>query len=282
MAERRKHGRFALASPIDAFLSVLQHVRLEPGGNDGAGHEIAILATAPGVRGEEATVCMGPADAVQMTFVGRIAASEPCVVGDRLMHRIRLVMVGSVALSSGGGAPANSWRAAEVTTAVLVRRHAVRIVNLGPGGCRIELSTELPVGTVARLHAGGRPGDFEPVRVDFSRARRGISCPYVAGLEFLALHLPSSHSLRSLATRLEGSGHGTLGHVGEDSVFRLTSPDLGPLEILSIVCAETCNDRNLHAFRGSRQGQPEVGSRIAGVGGTKTEGTVEGAPGIDD
>lgn len=198
MAERRKTARFALAFPIDAYVSVLHDVQIEDAGID----DITVLSGTAGVRDEEVTVRIGPSDAAQMTLVARIASSEPRLVEGRVLHCIQLAVTGSIALSGPAAAGANSWRSGDRTAVVLVRRHAARVTNLSRGGCLLELSTGFPVGTVATLHRGGQAMHGDPIRIGFLLERRGVSRWYAAGAQFLLLAAPSSHSLRSMAARI--------------------------------------------------------------------------------
>jgi hypothetical protein len=197
MAERRRNERFSLACPVDAQISVLHDVQIE----EASPHSLAVLCTAPGVRGEEITVRIGPSDGVQSTLVGRTVSSEPRMVEGRVVHRIQLAVAGaptSPRVNSPG-----SGRAVDRTDAMFVRRHAARVVNLSRGGCLLELPSCMHPGTVATLYAGAQLANAEPIRVGFVSQRKGASWPFVAGVEFLSLDVPSSDSLRSMAGRIE-------------------------------------------------------------------------------
>jgi len=264
---------------MDAHVSVLQNVQIEHTGSN----DITVLSATPGVRGEEVTVRIGPSDAVQMTLVGRMVSSEPCMGEGRVMHRVKLTMTGSIALSSGVSGATNSWRSGDRSTAVFVRRYPTRVVNLSRGGALLELSTGLPVGTVATLHSGDRIAHAEPVRIDFLQARRGVSWPYAAGIEFLSLAAPSSYSLRSMAARIESEQAGpSLATLGEESGLRLTNPVPSPFDILSIVCAEASTFESPHAPARSTDVQPKPGRPLALVGRRTTTPSAHETFGDDD
>jgi hypothetical protein len=179
---------------MDAHVSILQDVQIEHVQDN----VMTVLSDVPGIRGEELTLRIGPSD----TMTVRTTSSEPRLLDGRLVHRVHLALSGVLSM-------ANPERTipprgpADPTTIMFIRRHTARIVNLSRGGCLFELSTRLPVGTVATLQHHDAPLIPDPVRVNSLHERKGGSWPYAAGAEFLSLEPPSSHSLRAIAGRME-------------------------------------------------------------------------------
>jgi hypothetical protein len=279
MAERRKSARFALTLPLDAQLSVLQDVVIEHAGDD----EITVLSVSPGVRGEDLLLRIGPSDAVQMSVAARTVSSEPRVGEGRVTHRIRLALTGSIALSTSADTLANSWWSGDRSTAVFVRTHAARVINLSRGGCLLELSHGLETGTVATLHCGDRRASAEPIRVNCQQGRRGPARLNAAGVGFLSLRAPSSRSLRATAARLEAEHEGMpLAGAGEESGLGLTNSVNGPLDILAIVCAATRTDEPIDAPVRRAQSQSKAGSPLALVERRTTTPSAHETFGADD
>jgi hypothetical protein len=279
MAERRRGARFALAVPADVQLHVPQDIAIETTTAD----EVTVLSATPGVRGEDLLLRIGPSDAVQMTVAARTISSQPVPADGRLMHRLRLAMTGAIALSAGAQAAANSWRSGDRSTAMFVRTHDAQVTNLGRGGCLLELSNRLAIGTVATLHVGSLGSGSEPVRVSFHQTRRGLPRPHLAGVQFLSLAAPSSRSLRAMAGRLEAEHDGlSLAGAGEESGLSLTNSVSGPLDILSIVCAAMGSNELPQAPLRSSQGQPRHGSPLALVGRRMTTPSAHETFGSDD
>jgi hypothetical protein len=183
---------------VDAHLRVLQHVQIDHVGTNA----ITVLSVTPLARGEDVTLRIGPSDGEQATLTARMISSQPHVLDGRVMHRVQLARADRATLSTGVDAAIHLWRSGE-HIAVVLHPQATRVVNVGRGGCRLELSTGLPVGTIGTLYSGHGIDYAEPFRVGFLRERPGVSSPYVAGVEFLWLDAPASQSFRTMAARLE-------------------------------------------------------------------------------
>ena len=86
------------------------------------------------------------------------------------------------------------------TSGVVVRRVAVRVVDLSASGCLLESSVRLSEGAVGTLHltVDGRRYQ-ETLRVSRLAATAGSSWPYRAGAQFLTLG-SSRRALRHLAS----------------------------------------------------------------------------------
>ena len=248
---------------MDAHIGVLQDVLIEHAGDD----EISVVSPTPGVRGEELTLRIGPSDSVQMTMSARTLQSEPVLHDTRLRYRIRLAIVGAIALSCGADVRANSWRPGDRTTGVFVRRYPVRVLNVSRGGCLLDLEVRLPVGAVGTLHCGDRHTQAEPVRVSYQQERRGGAKRHIAGAEFLSLVAPSSRSLRAMAVRMEAESTEHLAESGEESGAGLISPTGGAFDIMAIVCAAQSMGTSPDATLSSEIAQPKAGRALALVGG---------------
>jgi hypothetical protein len=89
---------------------------------------------------------------------------------------------------------------ARCTSGVVVRRVAVRVVDLSASGCLLESSVRLSEGAVGTLHltVDGRRYQ-ETLRVSRLAATAGRSRPYRVGAQFLTLG-SSRRALRHLAS----------------------------------------------------------------------------------
>jgi hypothetical protein len=199
MVERRQHPRFVLTEPIEAEVTVAQGVRLVAV----AGDVLTVTSRVPVARGEEVPLRIGLSDAAARTIVGTVLSSEPWAMDGRFAHRVRIAL--PHAADAGMPLTASLGTDQGATSPVaFVRRHRVTVRNLGHGGCLLELSAGLAVGTIAMLHGSHAQHD-EPVRMVSLQTRRGVAYPYAAGAAFLSLFAPSSNSLRSLASRIEAT-----------------------------------------------------------------------------
>lgn len=197
MTERRRSARFALTSPMHADVTVLHDVDLVQTGLA----DLSVLSATAGVRGEELMLQIRLHGELLCTCTARTVKSEPQLRNARVMHRVDFEISAQTPLPPA--LAADAWRSGERPEAHVIRRRATRVLNLSRGGCLLELSARLPVGTLAALQRPGVDGEHDPVRINSLHERRGVSWRYVAGAEFLSLAPSSSESLRSLAGRIE-------------------------------------------------------------------------------
>ena len=236
--ERRRSSRFGLTEPMDAHVSVLQDVQVEHTGID----DVTVLSSVSAIRGEKMMFRVGAADEVQMTMAVRVVKSDPYRLESGMGYRVQLAVEGSIALGTGEEGTANVWRVSRRITAALVREYAARVINVGRGGCLIETSACLPEGTVARVHRERGSLHADAVRIAFAHERRGAAWTYANGAEFLSVAAPSSSSLRTIAHQMEETHRTPFGaplvRPRQESSVLLTNAGLGPIDILSVVCAE--------------------------------------------
>jgi hypothetical protein len=96
-----------------------------------------------------------------------------------------------------------SFLASEVDLGVLARDMSVRLLEISRGGCLLESSHFVPVGTLGALSVvvDGTEYDDE-VRVVRCQLVPGAGNTHRVGVEFLTLHLPGDRSLRRYAAGL--------------------------------------------------------------------------------
>ena len=96
-----------------------------------------------------------------------------------------------------------SFLASDVDLGVLARDMSVRLLEISRGGCLLESSHFVPVGTLGALSVvvDGTEYDDE-VRVVRCQLVPGAGNTHRVGVEFLTLHLPGDKSLRRYAAGL--------------------------------------------------------------------------------
>lgn len=96
-----------------------------------------------------------------------------------------------------------SFLASDVELGVLARDLSVRLLEISRGGCLLESSHYVPVGTLGALSVvvDGTEYDDE-VRVVRCQLVPGAGNTHRVGVEFLTLHLPGDRSLRRYAAGL--------------------------------------------------------------------------------
>ena len=93
---------------------------------------------------------------------------------------------------------------------VLARDMSVRLLEISRGGCLLESSSHVPVGTLGALSVEVDGTEYvDQVRVVRCQLIPGAGSTHRVGAEFLALHLPGDRSLRRYAAGLAAdAGHG--------------------------------------------------------------------------
>jgi PilZ domain len=96
-----------------------------------------------------------------------------------------------------------SFLGSEVDLGVLARDMSVRLLEISRGGCLLESSHFVPVGTLGALSVvvDGMEYDDE-VRVVRCQLMPGAGNTHRVGVEFLTLNLPGDRSLRRYAAGL--------------------------------------------------------------------------------
>ena len=86
---------------------------------------------------------------------------------------------------------------------VLARDMSVRLLEISRGGCLLESSCSVPVGTLGALSIEVDGKEYvDQVRVVRCQLVPGAGNTHRVGAEFLSLHLPGDRSLRRYATEL--------------------------------------------------------------------------------
>jgi hypothetical protein len=86
---------------------------------------------------------------------------------------------------------------------VLARDMSVRLLEISRGGCLLESSCSVPVGTLGALSVDVDGTEYvDQVRVVRCQLIAGAGNTHRVGAEFLSLHLPGDRSLRRYAAGL--------------------------------------------------------------------------------
>jgi hypothetical protein len=165
---------------------------------------ITVLADTQVPRGERMILWAPAEEGGQVPLRVRAVHRQAVVTSARLRHRVTFDVDEIERLARAR--PASD---ASVTQRIggIVREVPIRLLEIGAGGCLIESPVGFSEGAVGWLSVNGDDAQHrEIVRVSRSDRQTGRLWPWISGIEFLTLDLPSAESLRRNVGRFTTPG----------------------------------------------------------------------------